>query len=36
MYAIAVRFQTTVARLQALNGLNGATIYVGQVLKVPA
>ncbi len=36
LYLISRRYGITVARLQALNGLTGAEIYVGQNLKVPS
>lgn len=35
LYGIAVRFGTTVAALQRLNGLRGTLIYSGQVLCIP-
>lgn len=33
--AIALRYNTTVATIQRLNGLPTSTIYVGQVLRIP-
>lgn len=36
LFSIAQRHNTTVAAIQAANGLTGTTIYVGQTLKVPA
>jgi LysM repeat protein len=35
LYRIALRFKTTVAAIQQLNGLTSAIIRVGQVLKIP-
>lgn len=35
LFRIALRFGTTVAALQAANGLRGTTIYPGQVLSLP-
>jgi LysM repeat protein len=35
LYRIALKFGTTVAAIQAANGLTSATIRVGQVLKIP-
>ncbi len=36
LYAIAVRFHTTVATLKQLNGLKSDALQAGQVLKVPS
>jgi len=33
---IAVRYKTTVAELQSLNGINGTVIHVGQTLVYPS
>src|SRR3990172_3463551 len=35
LYRIALRFKTTVAAIQQLNGLTSTTIRIGQVLKIP-
>ncbi|HKZ69468.1 MAG TPA: LysM peptidoglycan-binding domain-containing protein [Anaerolineales bacterium] len=35
LYRIAIKFNTTVAAIQQLNGLTSAIIRVGQVLKIP-
>jgi LysM repeat protein len=35
LYAIAIKFATSVAAIQQLNGLSGSFIFVGQVLKIP-
>lgn len=36
LYAIASRFNTTVADIQRINGLTSSIIYVGQILKIPS
>lgn len=36
LYLIAKRFNTTVTSLKSLNNLTTETIYIGQVLKIPA
>ena len=35
LYRIAVKFDTTVAAIKAVNGLKSTTIRIGQVLKIP-
>jgi LysM repeat protein len=35
LFSLALRFNTTVAQLQAANNLRGTTIYVGQTLRIP-
>jgi CSLREA domain-containing protein len=35
LFSLAIRFGTTVAKLQAANNLRGTRIYVGQVLVIP-
>ncbi len=35
LFRLALRYNTTVAALQAANGLASVTIYVGQVLRIP-
>ena len=36
LWTIARRHQTTVNELRQVNGLQGSTIYAGQILEVPA
>jgi LysM repeat protein len=35
LFGIALKFKTTVAAIQQLNGISDSFIYVGQVLKIP-
>jgi hypothetical protein len=35
LVAIATKFQTTAAKIKALNGLKSSTLHVGQVLSIP-
>jgi LysM repeat protein len=35
LYGISIRFHTSVKAIQQLNHLNGTTLHIGQVLKIP-